>query len=57
MNALVWLALALAVLWFLGVAVFEVVGFAIHLALIAAALLLIAWGVRKVMGGRGKVTV
>lgn len=52
MNALVWLAIALVVLWFLGVAVFKVVGFAIHLALIAAVLLLIAWGVRRVLGGR-----
>lgn len=42
MNALVWLAIALAVVWFLGIAVFKVVGFAIHIALIAAVVLLIA---------------
>ena len=57
MNALAWLAVALVVVWFLGVAFFKVVGFAIHLALVAAVVMLIAWAVRRFAGPRGGSTV
>lgn len=50
MNGLLWLAVLLAVLWFLGVAVFKVVGFAIHLAVIAAVVLFAIWAFQKVTG-------
>lgn len=47
MNRLLWLALALVALWVVAVTAFGVVGFALHLALLAAALLFIAWLVRR----------
>ena len=56
MNALVWLALVLIAIWVAAVAFFKIVGFAIHLALVAAVVMLIAWGVRK-MSGPGSRTV
>lgn len=53
MNALAWLAVVLIAIWLAGVVFFKLVGFAIHLALIAAVVLLIAWAVRKFTGARG----
>jgi hypothetical protein len=50
MNALGWLALVLIAIWLAGVVFFKVVGFAIHLALIAAVVMLIAWAVGKAKG-------
>jgi len=50
MNALVWLAVALAVLWFFGIVFFKIVGFAIHIALIAAVILFAIWLYRKTLG-------
>jgi membrane protein implicated in regulation of membrane protease activity len=47
MNSLAWLAVVLIAIWVAGVVFFKIVGFAIHLALIAAVVLLIAWAVRK----------
>jgi Family of unknown function (DUF5670) len=57
MNALAWLALVLLAIWVAGVAFFKIVGFAIHLALIAAVVLLIAWAVRKMSAPGGGRTV
>lgn len=54
MNGLAWLALVLLAIWIAGVAFFKIVGFAIHLALVAAVLLLIAWAVRKMSGSGGR---
>jgi hypothetical protein len=53
MNALAWLALVLLAIWVAGVVFFKIVGFAIHLALVAAVLLLLAWVVRKMSGSSG----
>jgi uncharacterized membrane protein len=50
MNGLVWIAVALGVLWLLGVTVFKIVSFAIHLALIAALVLFAIWAFQKVTG-------
>jgi hypothetical protein len=50
MNALAWLAVVLIAIWFAGVVFFKLVGFAIHLALIAAIVLLLAWAIRKFTG-------
>lgn len=50
MNALAWLAVVLIAIWMAGVVFFKVVGFAIHLALLAALLLLAAWAYRKFTG-------
>lgn len=57
MNALAWFALVLLAIWVAGVAFFKIVGFAIHLALIAAVILLIAWTVRRLSGPSGGRTV
>lgn len=57
MNALAWFALVLLAIWVAGVAFFKIVGFAIHLALIAAVILLIAWAVRRLSGPSGGRTV
>ena len=57
MNALAWFALILLAIWVAGVAFFKVVGFAIHLALIAAVVLLVAWVVRNMSGSSGGRTV
>ena len=46
MHPLLWLGLALVVLWLLAVAVFKVVGFLIHVVLLAA-LVCIVWGFVK----------
>jgi hypothetical protein len=54
MNALVWLAVALGILWLVAVAAFKIVGFAVHLALIASVVLLAVWAVRKVIGVRSR---
>ncbi|HEX2877567.1 MAG TPA: DUF5670 family protein [Polyangiaceae bacterium] len=53
MNALAWLAVVLLAIWVSGVVFFKIVGFAIHLALIAAAVLLIAWAIRRFTGAGG----
>jgi hypothetical protein len=53
MNALAWLAVLLIAIWLTGVVFFKIVGFAIHLALIAAVVLLLAWAVRKFTGASG----
>jgi hypothetical protein len=53
MNALIWLALALMVVWLVAVLALKVVSMAIHLALLAAVLLLIAWALRR---GKGQVS-
>ena len=53
MNALAWLAVLLIAIWVGGVVFFKIVGFAIHLALLAAVVLLIAWAVRKFTGTSG----
>jgi hypothetical protein len=47
MRPLISLGIALVVLWMLAVIVFKVVGFLIHLVLIAAAVLIIAGLVRR----------
>jgi hypothetical protein len=52
MNALAWLAIVLIAIWLSGVVFFKVVGFAIHLTLIGAVLMLIAWAVGKFSGNR-----
>jgi hypothetical protein len=57
MNALAWLALVLLAIWVAGVAFFKIVGFAIHLALVAAVVLLIAWTVRRMSGPSSGRTV
>lgn len=57
MNALLWFAFVLLAIWVAGVAFFKLLGFAIHLALVAAVLLLIAWTVRKMSGPSGGSTV
>lgn len=46
MHPLILLGVVLLVLWVLGLVLFKVVGFAIHLLLIAA-VVLIAWGLLK----------
>ena len=46
MHPLILLGLALAVLWILALVVFKVVGFAIHVVLIVA-VVMIAWGLLK----------
>jgi Family of unknown function (DUF5670) len=55
MNALLWLAGVLLALWLAAWLVFEVAGFAIHLLLLAAVVLLIGWVVRRATGGRTPV--
>ncbi len=52
MNVLIWIAVALGILWALAVTVFKMVGLAIHLTLVVAALLVVAWAAQKVFGGR-----
>ena len=47
MGALLWLAAAFLVVWFVLFALVHVAGFAVHLLLFAAALALIIWAVRK----------
>jgi hypothetical protein len=55
MNALGYLALVLIAIWVAGVVFFKVVGFAIHLALIAAVVMLVAWAVGRAKGaGSGR---
>lgn len=56
MTFLLWLAAALFVAWLVFAVIVEVAGFAIHLLLFAAALAIIAWGVRKVMGRPQRTT-
>lgn len=57
MNALAWLAVVLLAIWLAGVVFFKLVGFAIHLALIAAVLMLVAWAFGKFSGsGGGRTT-
>jgi hypothetical protein len=56
MNALAWLAVVLIAIWVAGVVFFKVVGFAIHLALGAAVILLIAWAIRRFTGTSGRTT-
>jgi len=51
MNALAWLAVILVVIWLVAVVFFKVIGFAIHILLIAAACMFIAWAARKFTGG------
>ncbi|HEU4559110.1 MAG TPA: hypothetical protein VFS20_14715 [Longimicrobium sp.] len=46
MHALVWLGIVLLVLWVLVWLVFKVVGFAVHLLLIGAAIFIL-WGLVK----------
>lgn len=46
MHALMWLGLVLLGLWILAWLVFKVVGFAVHLLLIAA-VIFIVWGLVK----------
>lgn len=46
MHPLILLGVALVVLWLLAFVVFKVIGFAIHLLLIAA-VVMIAWGLLK----------
>ena len=47
------MACALIAIWLAGVVFFKIIGFAIHLALIVAAVLLLAWAVRKFTGASG----
>ncbi|MDF3068780.1 MAG: hypothetical protein K0R38_4381 [Polyangiaceae bacterium] len=47
MNALAWLALLLIVIWLVAVVALKVVSLAIHLALLAAVVLLVAWALRR----------
>lgn len=53
MNALAWLALVLLVVWLVAVVALKVVSLTIHLALLAAVLLLVAWALRR---GKGPVS-
>ncbi len=53
MNALAWLALVLIVIWLVAVLALKVVSLAIHLALLGAVVLLIAWALRR---GKGPVS-
>lgn len=53
MNALAWLALVLVVIWLVAVVALKVVSLTIHLALLGAVLLLIAWALRR---GKGPVS-
>ncbi|WP_373046935.1 hypothetical protein [Vulgatibacter sp.] len=53
--ALLWLAVALFVVWLLVVLFAEVAGFAIHLLLFAAALAVVAYFVRKGAARTSKV--
>lgn len=46
MHVLLWIGIILLVIWLLGLVVFKVVGFAIHLLLIAAVVMII-WGLVK----------
>lgn len=46
MHVLLWIGIVLLALWLLGFLVFKVVGFAIHLLLIAAVVMII-WGLVK----------
>lgn len=46
MHVLIWLGIALLVLWALAWLVFKVVGFAVHLLLVAAVIFVI-WGLVK----------
>ncbi|HET9986514.1 MAG TPA: lmo0937 family membrane protein [Longimicrobiales bacterium] len=41
MGALVWIALVLFILWLLGLVAFKTAGFAIHIILIVAVIMLI----------------
>lgn len=54
MNALIWLAVVLMGVWLVGVLFFKVVGFAIHLALIAGVVMLIAWAIRRFTGAAAR---
>ncbi|MBF5046493.1 MULTISPECIES: hypothetical protein [Myxococcaceae] len=56
MKPIISFAIALAVVWFVCVAVLKVAGLAIHLVLLAAALLLITGIVRGAMS-RGRASV
>lgn len=47
MNALLWIAIILIVLWLLGFALFEVAGFLLHVLLIIAVIMLIVWAIRR----------
>lgn len=46
MHGLVWLGIVLVGLWLLAWLVFEIVGFAVHLLLIAA-VVFVVWGLLK----------
>lgn len=46
MHPLIWLGVALLVLWGLAWLVFKVVGFAVHVLLVAAAVFVV-WGLVK----------
>jgi hypothetical protein len=52
---ILWTAIALVVLWVVAVAVFKVVGFFIHILIIAAVALLIWRAVQKMRGPRSTV--
>jgi len=49
MNVLLWIGLALLLLWLFGWAVFQIAGFAVHLLLIIGVVLLIWWAIRRVV--------
>jgi len=51
-SVLLWLAVALVLLWVMGVVVLKVMSFAIHLALLAAVVLVVLHVVRKATRGR-----
>jgi hypothetical protein len=53
MNALVWLAPVLVVGWLVAVVALKFVSLAIHWALLAAVLLLLAWALHR---GKGPVS-
>lgn len=50
MGSLLWLAAALVAVWIVLAVVVHVAGFAVHLLLFAAAIALMAWGVRQFQG-------
>ena len=50
MNGLLWLAIILAVVWLLGISVFKIASFAIHVAIIAALVFFAIWAFQKMTG-------
>lgn len=54
-NVLLWIAIALLVLWVLGWGLFEAASIAVHVLLVAALVMLALWVFRRATGGRTPV--